>query len=462
MSSKKSEHRWGIHNADCVDFMAEKLPDASIDSIVCDPPYGLEFMGRKWDKIGGDAGMVKPGIGERDIPWPAFGGDPLGGANPTCATCKGRKRGKKQCVCDAPDWRVKGKRIATRASSGAGQQAWHARWLTEAYRVLKPGGHLVAFGGTRTYHRLVCAAEDAGFEIRDSLHWMYGSGFPKSLNVSLTMDKNARGAPQGGYDPNKRGVGVLPDRVALGQGGATGKSPSGITGKVKAYQPVTPEAQQWEGWGTALKPAHEPIMLARKPLIGTVAANVLLHGTGALHIDACRVGTGGDKITGGCAGKRALHEGGIKKRAPVDQTRGRWPPNILLTHSAACGEACAPDCPVAALGKPARFYPSLSWDPAYDAPFLYNAKAAKKEREACRPADFDGKRWNAHPTVKPVAVMRWLVKLVTPPGGVMLDPFAGSGTAGIAAVQEGVTYIGIEKDHGYCQIARRRVTHAQE
>lgn len=448
-----TRHTATMVNADCVDYM-HNMAASSIDSIVCDPPYGLKFMGKGWDSM----------------------------------------------------------------DHGNAQQAWHARWLREAFRVLKPGGLIVAFGGSRTYHRLVCAAEDVGFEIRDSLHWMYGSGFPKSLNVGKAIDR-AAGAEREVIGPNPAAIGRKSNKTG---GRLIGGHIQDRANVDVLTAPATPEAKQWEGWGTALKPAHEPVLLARKPLIGTVAANVLLHGTGAINVDACRVGTtdqlscstaapctDADGATGGTWNPTST-PGMVRNQ----HKGGRWPANILLTHSAACvvtgartlrgdnragqskgtrpggfgdvgadsgspkpsgalyGDAvghvydCAPDCPVAALdGQPgatggaSRFYPSLSWDSVYDAPFLYNAKAAKKEREQGRPADFDGKRWNTHPTVKPVAVMRWLTKLVTPPGGVVLDPFMGSGTAGIAAIDLGVAYIGIEVDPDYYALALARVEH---
>lgn len=387
---------------DCIEVMATLEP-GSIHAIVTDPPYGLEFMGKAWDDMG----------------------------------------------------------------HGNAQQAWHARWLAEAYRLLKPGGYIVAFGGTRTYHRLVCSAEDAGFEIRDSLHWMYGSGFPKSHNVSIAIDKQVGGM-------GHRGKAI----VVAGDGGPQVGlvNPKGA----ERHVPRTPEAEAWDGWGTALKPAHEPIMLARKPLIGTVAKNVLAHGTGALHIDACRVETD-DNLNGGAysAGASERHDGAENWRmkrgkqgnaGEYKPPSGRWPPNILLTHSAAClppvpgaPHACTPDCPVAALDAQnegaSRFFPPLDWDPVHDvAPFMYSAKTAKKEREHGRPEDCTDKRWNKHPTVKPVALMAWLLKLVgSAPGARVLDPFAGSGTTLCAGLLHGIETIGIEREAAYVEIARRRM-----
>lgn len=457
------------------------LPADSIDAIVCDPPYGLEFMGKEWDKLdGGGAGMTVVGIGERAIPWPSFGGDPHGGANPTCSTCGGRARGAKRCTCTEPAWRVKGDEHAAngRAASAQAQQAWHAAWCAEALRVLKPGGYLLAFGGTRTYHRLACAVEDAGFEIRDSLIWQYGSGFPKSLNV----------------------------------GG---------------------------GWGTALKPAFEPVVVARKPLIGTVAANVLAHGTGALNIDGCRVGRDAGDVSGWSqsgskSGSNRAMSGANYARDAKPDAAGRWPANLILTHAPGCGDECAPGCPVAALdaqsgvrtsvvsarggsspnpmswgtsrtdgdkiagyddiGGASRFFTTTEYgeddlpgaEPGAP-PFFYHAKASRSEREAgcgdlparsgAEAVDRDegsagtqspragagrtaANVRNHHPTVKPVSVMRWLVRLVVPKNGLVLDPFAGSGTTGVACVHEDFLFIGIEREAEYADIARARIAHA--
>ena len=172
---------------DCLEVMAT-LEENSVDTIITDPPYGLEFMGKDWDKLGGDAGMSKPGIGERAISWPAYGGDLYGGANPTCAICSGRKRGKRRCSCETPDWRVKGEKVRA-FNTGLAQQEWHYNWAVAALRVAKPGATMLCFGGDRTHHRLMVAIEDAGWEIRTCIYWVFGSGFPKSHNISKAIGR---------------------------------------------------------------------------------------------------------------------------------------------------------------------------------------------------------------------------------------------------------------------------------
>lgn len=360
---------WGVfqlHHGDCREVL-RAMPENSVDAVVCDPPYGLEFMGKAWD-----------------------------GAVPDAAT-----------------WR-------------------------EVLRVLKPGGHLLAFAGTRTQHRMATAIEDAGFEIRDMIAWVYGSGFPKSLNVSKALDAAAGAEREQGYRPNE-----------VAQGYAAGP-------------PVTDAARQYDGWGTALKPALEPITVARKPLIGTVAANVLAHGTGGLNVDGCRV-----------PGEVPVFEN-VRKTAGTSfdsgsertgETRdGRWPANLVhdgspdvvaaFPDSAGSGAArtlnrgarpdqdgwgmadASGDLRDAGTGSAARFF--------------YCAKTSKRDRG-------DG---NTHPTVKPTDLMRYLCRLVTPPGGVVLDPFTGSGSTGKAAILEGFRFIGCDLSSDYLDIAERRIAHA--
>lgn len=257
----------------------------------------------------------------------------------------------------------------------------------EVIRVMKPGAHLLAFGGTRTYHRLVCAIEDAGFEIRDQIAWVYSTGFPKSP----TLD------------------------------GA------------------------WQGWGAALKPAFEPIVLARKPLAGTVAANVLAHGTGAMNIDGCRIAGEKPATTRGASGSNGRY-GSIKARGRIeDDGKGRWPPNLIHDGS---------DDAVSAF-------------PKHAARFFYCSKASTADREDWLKrsseisATESGPRRNHHTTVKPTDLMRYLCRLVTPPGGTVLDPFAGSGSTGRGAILEGFDFVGIELDHDYAEIARHRIDAVQ-
>jgi len=327
---------------------------------------------------------------------------------------------------------------------------------TEALRVLKPGGHLLAFGGSRTYHRLACAIEDAGFEIRDQIQWIYGSGFPKSHNVGLRIDK-MHGAPDRGH------------RIAV----ANRHHPDGTLEpngeKLPAYEAKTEQGEAWVGWGTALKPAHEPIVVARKPLgESTVAENVLAHGTGAINVDGCRVeidpkvddprlGGKGDWSSDKMA--KNVYEGGYAGERVGSSVLGRWPANVIhdgseevvrlfpnvkagvaVRHRSG-GKNCHSETdkpPMADMGYA---------DSGSAARFFYVAKASKTDRG----------EGNNHPTVKPTDLMRYLCRLVTPPGGIILDPFAGSGSTLRGAFLEGFKSIGIELDAGYCRIARGRM-----
>ena len=413
-----------VHRSDCIAAM-RTMPDASIDAIVTDPPYELGFMGKSWDSAG---------------------------------------------------------------------IAYSVELWGEALRVLKPGGHLLAFGGTRTYHRMAVAIEDAGFEIRDSIHWIYGSGFPKSLDVSKAIDKAA------GHWRGRAGA-VLSQSASM-------SGPHRET--TEKGDPVTAAAAAaWQGWGTALKPAHEPIVVARKPLTGTVAANVLEHGTGALNIDGCRVEatdkTPFPKAGYGRAESDASYEfAGDPKfiTTGIDRyTAGRWPANIVLTHSVGCRQIgtssdtygggakatsgfvdgyehdgfqantaeiavwqCESGCPASEMnaqsndtGGASRYFTNTEWHPINDEPpFQYVAKASKKERNAGL------EDANTHPTVKPVALMRWLVRLVTPPGGTVFDPFLGSGTTAVAATLEGLEWVGCEMTEDYWPIIEARVEWAEQ
>jgi site-specific DNA-methyltransferase (adenine-specific) len=339
-----------LHHGDCLDVL-RGMPDASVDAVVTDPPYGLSFMGKRWDY---------------DVPSVAI-------------------------------------------------------W-SECLRVLKPGGHLLSFGGSRTYHRMAVNVEDAGFEIRDQVMWVYGSGFPKSHNVSKAIDKMA------GAEREVVGqVDVGPDIT----GDNYGRSAPGHRKVADITAPATPAAKQWDGWGSALKPAHEPVVLARKPLgEKTLAANVLKHGTGAINVDGCRVG--GD---GGCAGAtfgegKEIYGNGLNGEfaKPVPGL-GRFPANLIRDGS----------------DEVVELFPGAGEKSA--ARFFYCAKASKRDRD----------EGNKHPTVKPTDLMAYLIRLVTPPGGVVLDPFAGSGSTGKAAIREGFQFIGIEREAEYIAIARARI-----
>ncbi len=414
----------------CGDSRLLELGEGVVDAIVTDPPYELGFMAKKWDRSG---------------------------------------------------------------------IAFDDRFWATVLRALKPGGHLLAFGGTRTYHRMACAIEDAGFEIRDSLHWVYGSGFPKSRNVSKDIDERL-GAERLvlGPNPNHRAVsGVDYEGVYAG----------GNTGAAELTAPGSPEAAAWEGWGTALKPAHEPIILARKPLEATIAEQVLATGTGALNIAACRIGTAG----GTCRDGRATEPNdagwaNMRGHGVAELDAGRWPANFLLDEDAAAeldaqsGTSRAGK-PAAKRGRRSGGFGDVGadrGDPVPNGPqygdlggasrFFYVAKPSSRERDfGCEGlpvksggeatdredgsaglsspragAGRRGGRRNYHPTVKPIQLMRWLCRLVTPPGGVVLDPFTGSGTTGIAAVREGFGFVGVEASPEYLEIAKARITRALE
>jgi len=407
--------KWEIRLGDCRDVMLQ-LDAESVDAIVTDPPYGLSFMGKSWD---------------HGVPGKAF-------------------------------------------------------WA-EALRVAKPGAHLLAFGGTRTYHRLACAIEDAGWEIRDCVMWVYGSGFPKSHDVSKAIDKAAgierevigRVAGMGKQNPEWNGT-------------AQGRKENSFKPEYDATAPATDAARQWQGWGTALKPAWEPIIVARKPFDGTVAENVLAHGTGAINVDGCRVGT--DEQLGRMNNSTSTFN--HKNTTPwVDNStgKGRWPANLIHDGSdevvglfpqagGGYGKRGGRDgSTVGDFGMEGTMETVGYGDSGSAARFFYCAKASKADRdEGCEELEernagslcgsADGslnnglipQRRNHHPTVKPTDLMRYLCRLVTPPGGVVLDPFCGSGSTGKAAVLEGFRFIGIERQPEYAEIAKARVHHADK
>ena len=652
-----------VYAGDCLDILKE-LPDNSVDSVVTDPPYGLEFMGKDWDAPWANYANITPG---NDSPHARKNSvNFVGSPNPTCRSCGGLRSlntegsgGRTKCRCASPDF------PNYRLKAMAAFQAWCQLWAAECLRVLKPGGHMLAFGGTRTSHRLACAIEDAGFEIRDSIAWLYGSGFPKSLNVALAIDKAA-----GATEARGEGINV----AGVSQSAKFGTAVSAAAGNLKpAYtDAVTADAQKWQGWGTALKPAHEPIVVARKPLGGsvdvrgrvenelrrrgvegeirwsakpvsdaarpspsmsslstdpqstveasadpvaaseikkrgtqtendsgrrrepgpkqtptesgttekrptkdsatpssprtdqtapaagkakesslpsttsteaaarterpstgtstpnsadsgspldtesfagtatgltgsqahvlisrnpdgtfnwpdglpervaagsTVAANVLAHGTGALNVDGCRI-EGIDPANAKRLGRvygddESTNFGDSAPMGQVTVARvggnaaGRWPANVVLDPAAAAeldrqsaglhsagfaqtgGDTRNGDASMFGIGNATDSQVRFG-DTGGASRFFYVAKAGSSER----PRDND----TAHPTVKPLDLMRWLVRLVTPPGGVVLDPFLGSGTTAEACIVEGFRCIGIERETDYLPLIVRRLT----
>jgi site-specific DNA-methyltransferase (adenine-specific) len=325
--------------------------------------------------------------------------------------------------------------------------AYNVEMWREVLRVLKPGGHLCAFGGTRTYHRMAVAIEDAGFEIRDSLHWIYGSGFPKSLDVSKAIDK-AAGAEREviGKHPNPGGTSP---RTSMGDGW---QSSPDLTA------PATDAAKQWDGWGTALKPAHEPIVLARKPFNGTVAANVLQHGTGALNINATRIAAD-DQFGGGAKATSGFVTGYEHDGWTLGNTAGRWPANVIVDDTITDDWARYFYC-----AKPSRTERNAGLDglPEHTSGQMTNRKegSAALNNPRTGAGRINGGS-NFHPTVKPLTLMQWLIRLVTPPHGTILDPFAGSGTTLAAATLEGVHAIGIELTDDYLPIITARCNWAE-
>jgi DNA modification methylase len=507
---------------DCRTVMAGMEPN-SVDAVVTDPPYGLEFMGKEWDKLDhglpqenvwkgrrGKGGADVTGTGYTDggkrLDRPSFGGNRTPGKR--CVKCGKRSFSGSPCVCPEPEYVLE---YQTGPPSGmVRQQRWHESWAREAYRVLKPGGHLLAFSGTRTSHRMVCAIEDAGFEIRDSIVWLYGSGFPKSLDVSKAMDK-AAGAEREVI--RERTYGLRNDGGY--SGGLNTTKPRSESCEITT--PATDLARQWDGWGTALKPAHEPICVARKPLTGTVARTVAEWGTGAINVDGCRIGTD-DNLNGGAysGGTRNPVSGETRSTVAAGmygedgrldpeqftQPQGRWPANVILDEDAAAlldatvgerktggpqsGKVYTNDRPSVGYGGGFDGSRKVSGftDTGGPSRFMYTAKASRSERNAgldgmperataaMQGNLVDGQRLggdgspirtpmrqNHHPTVKPIALMRWLVRLVTPPGGLILDPFAGSGSTGCAAALEGFQFVGIEQSEEYAAIAERRIAY---
>lgn len=403
-----------LANGDSRDVL-KTLPDNSVDSVVCDPPYALVSIVKRF-----------------------------GSPNAAPAT---------------------GNEAYARASAGfmgktwdTGETAFAVEFWAEVMRVLKPGGHVIAFSGTRTYHRLAVAIEDAGFELRDMLSWLYGSGFPKSHDVAKGIDKAA--GVEGGRGAMKRGGERLLRETTNGARDGGGTWGDEVGRSAFTYVPGSPEAAQWQGWGTALKPACEPIVLARKPLAGTVAANVLAHGTGALNIDGCRVGHSEEckAMAAQECGNKVFGQSGRRAATTELKPQGRWPANVLHDGSeeVVTGFPVTTPSPGGTVTQGGGAFGSGAprggkefqghGDSGSAARFFYSAKADAMDRIGSK-----------HPTVKPVDLMQWLCRLVTPPGGVVLDPFAGSGTTGEAAFREGFRAILVEREADYCEDIRERM-----
>lgn len=435
-----------VHHGDCLDILPT-LPDESIDAVVTDPPYALGFMGRKWDTFAGE----DIGRGAQARTQRAAEVTPQGAGHST----------------SAGPYLASG--VDSLRAAGAPFQSWCEQWARECLRVLKPGGHIVAFGGTRTWHRLACAIEDAGFEIRDSLAWLYGSGFPKSLDVSKAIDKaagvdrEAAGPRQSVANHNLPGTGAR-FRNLDELGGERIEVPTTTT-------PATDAAKRWQGYGTALKPAFEPIVLARKPIRGTVAANVQEWGTGALNIDATRIAHNEPIRTVKPQQNYAefYGQGGRHEETTELKESGRWPANVVLDDSQAAaldaqsgtltsgvgrvgaGKGCAENASgIASTGIIASSY----GDSGGASRFFYTSKAPQHERPTV-----DGV---SHPTVKPLDVMRWLVRLVTPPRGKVLDPFTGTGTTAEACIHEHKNAIVIEREDEYLPLILARLRKPME
>ena len=420
-----------VIHGDCLEEL-KKLDDNSVDAVITDPPYGLSNT-----KPAQVADVLKAWVTGDTVSVPAKRGGFMGA-----------------------DW----------DSFVPPPAVWE-----ECMRVLKPGGHMAVFAGARTQELMGLSIRLAGFEIRDTLGWIYGSGFPKSMDVSKAIDKAA--------GVEREVIGSKVTGNAKQRTSATGEFADGNHGGqqvVDVTAPATSEAQRWDGWGTALKPAIEPIILARKPLDGTVAANVLAHGVGGLNIDACRVPS--NEVTGW--GGRGHASGGaslnLSATGSVDgqpnPTQGRFPANVLLDEHAAkemdkqsgvsvsrantsSDNRGAEGSNIFASASFGRRDPSNSYNDSGGASrffpvFKYQAKAPKKERPVIERED--GSKIQ-HNTVKPLALMEWLVSLIVPPGGVVLDPFAGSGTTLQAALNKGFTPIGIEQDADYIQLIHRRL-----
>jgi len=387
IASKKRE-RFELRHGDSLKVLKDINPN-TFDSIVTDPPYGLSFMGNRWDY---------------DVP---------------------------------------------------SVELWQ-----ECLRVLKPGGYLLAFSGTRTYHRMVVAIEDAGFEICDQMQWLYGRGFPKSHDISKAIDKQ--------FGVEREVIGTR-EVVDMRGGNYNALEIKKMQMKVLGDPVTAAAAAKWDGWGTALKPANEPICVAQKPISeDTIAKNVLMHGTGGLNIDASRIGDSGG--VGNVIGQGELQSDGWGTRKPIfdDSTRGRFPANILFDEYAA-GVLDEQSGILKSGANPTRrssdkfrsaygefkgeeeCIPARGADSGGASRFFYVSKPSADEKHSGLDES------NFHPTVKPINLMHYLIRLVTRPGGTVLDPFMGSGSTGIAAIKNDFKFFGIDQDKEFFELAKARI-----
>jgi DNA modification methylase len=416
------DERVTVWGGDCLEVMP-RLDAESFDAVITDPPYHLVETTKRFANEAAERKMTgQPGVYKR------------------------HSRGFMGQRWDGGD-------IAFRV------ETWR-----EAYRVLKPGGHLIAFGGSRTWHRIASAIDEAGFEIRDSLVWLYGSGFPKSHDVSKGLDKQAGAKREVVGERRKAQSHAQTDGRFDTSAVYNGRAPD-YGGVQRITAPATDAAKQWDGWGTALKPAMELICLARKPLVGTVAANVQRYGVGAINVDGCRVSGDGNTTRDRDAGNRSREQyrTGTTVGSHIPTNVGRWPANVCLDEEAAAlldehsGDRPNPGSPGRQIAYPSKGVTGwadgkpqgpLYFDTGGASRFFYTAKASQAERQGA-----------THPTVKPVSLMRWLCRLVTPPNGHILDPFAGTGTTRLAALAEGFRVTLIEQNPEYLEQLAGRVAH---
>lgn len=452
-----------IYVGDCREVLAQLAP-GQFHAVVTDPPYGLEFMGKEWDAPWKNQGVTETVEEGTDQSHPFRDG--------TQRVRYGNTRTRK---VDARDRRaaemsdyVRAKYLSHNVEYVRDShlyQEWFAERAAEILRVAKPGAHLLSFGGTRMWHRMACAIEDAGWEIRDTVMWLYGSGFPKSMDISKAIDR-MHGVEREAVGRSSSGLGAGQFTTAAGVDGGYG-----FKNEYDVTEPATEDAKIWRGWGTSLKPAWEPVIVARRPLAGTAAECSLEHGCGGINVDACRVGTeGGSRAIEGSEPDYLNNVYGTGMGGnPKDPNykAGRWPANVVHDGSEEVVELF-PDTGGSrsertgvrggsswhgqdGIGTPdgVGTWPADQGGSA--ARFFYTAKA-NGDRD--RP---HAKGSTTHPTVKPLDLMRYLVRLVCVRGGTVLDPFMGSGSTGCAALEEGMAFVGVEQSQEYADIAVGRL-----